>query len=324
MLDRIILHIGMRKTGSKSIQHAMQHCSEAWVAGGVYPLLPPRGEPFKNLYLLIRSRPQEGLQVIQHAVQAAQTAGLKTVLISSEDFYYLPEDRIDAMLTFCLSLARHVEVICCIRPQDEYLQSAYSQYAAAGLWVGNLQDNHNAFLNALQPFLAYSDRLTTWRRDRCMLSVLPITQTDSLAFVCERAGADRSSMDTGPGNRRESIDLLRACVLAGASIATSKGVALHQFHDLNRYVDFRSIFRTGLRSSVNGHGARFDLLRLDQRKAIRARFFEQNEQLTNSDTFLRDVVGNRYEPLTFEAVSPRSVENIVGALATRIAMSAAV
>jgi len=144
-IKRIVIHVGTRKTGSTALQYVIRRKQNECIEQGVAPLVP-KGKHFREFYVSFLHGTSIWNQLIDITIANAQANKCKTVFITSEDLYYLPQWNVAELVYYCQALAEKVEVIAFLRRQDKYLESSYSQYVTAGLWVGNIQENFESFL----------------------------------------------------------------------------------------------------------------------------------------------------------------------------------
>ncbi len=138
---RIILHIGAWKTGSSAIQQFMTGATDALRAHGI--AMPAdaveahgRGRILKRL-----SGSDEDAAVITSELLQLRAEGVRTVVISNEHYWPLPEPAIQRIGARLKAVSDHVEVLIYVRPQEKMWRSLHSQQAkkflvktGAALW----------------------------------------------------------------------------------------------------------------------------------------------------------------------------------------------
>lgn len=135
---KVILHVGMEKAGSTSIQNVLEARAEGLLAQGI---LFPRSvftrmvanQPHRTSghLELLRRIAAEDLGVFEAELAAAE--GAHTLLLSAENIFHHPDDALLARLGDLLSGSR-VEMIAVLRGQDGWLRSYYNEAVANG-WV---------------------------------------------------------------------------------------------------------------------------------------------------------------------------------------------
>ena len=138
---RIILHIGAWKTGSSAIQQFMAGARDALRAHGVAAPADAvdaygRGRIMKKL-----NGTDEAAAVILAEMAQLRAEGVKTLVISNEHYWPLPEEAIKRIGERLKAVSDQVEVLIYVRPQEKMWRSLHSQQAkkfqvktGAALW----------------------------------------------------------------------------------------------------------------------------------------------------------------------------------------------
>jgi len=243
-IKRIVLHVGTRKTGSTTFQNLVRFSTEKFIEGRVFPLIY-KGQQFKEFYYSFLRKTSDWSARIQHAITQAGQADCDSVLITSEDLYYLKPDQISELVTYCRSLAEQVDVIVFLRRQDADLESSYSQYVTAGLYVGNIQENFEGFFSAMRPNLDHATQLGHWQNvcgDQ-MLTVVPYVSGDTVGYLLEFLGLSPTDFVIERANKTKPISLIRSSIYVGEQLAMVFGMKVHAFSNLNKRFDFRGAIR---------------------------------------------------------------------------------
>lgn len=142
-MSRCILHIGMHKTGSSSIQRSLQAVL-ANQQDYVYPAFNDAANHSEPLFSLFTTEPElyaPHINVGRDAeriakfntrhrdilVQSLQDNQGKTVVLSGEDLTRLDAAGLEQLKTFLLGYVDRVEVYGYVRPPRAYMSSAYQQ-----------------------------------------------------------------------------------------------------------------------------------------------------------------------------------------------------
>jgi len=167
MLDRVILHIGTHKTGTTAVQGSLGEASDALLSRGVlYPRSGRRGVGHVELARLAE-HPGEmpgGREGEQELLEEIRAASPGTLVLSAERFTSPVSPRRARWAEWlCTHLdARRVQVIGYVRPQWEYIESAYAQRTKAGVtWVDFERHLHSALADSKYD---YPTVFGAWRR----------------------------------------------------------------------------------------------------------------------------------------------------------------
>lgn len=126
---RIILHIGMQKTGSSTIQrHFRSRHEMLGKAGILYPVVSKNvAHSFlRNQFLQNKRRFRKSLNSIH---EEANTNHIDNIVISTEDFSILNRARVKTLAKIFLKLFQdfHFTVVVYLRRQDKWIESLYRQ-----------------------------------------------------------------------------------------------------------------------------------------------------------------------------------------------------
>ena len=159
----------------------------------------------------------------------------------------MPQWKIAELIYYCESLAEKVEVIAFIRRQDSYLESSYSQYVTVGIWVGNIQNNFENFLNQTINNIDHVSRIQASKKV-CQdnFQVIPYFKANTSDYLFSRLGLDVNLQNDTAVNRRKSLNLIRATVYFEETLAQSYGLPIHRYSDINKHFDFRGRIRNPL------------------------------------------------------------------------------
>lgn len=121
---KIVLHIGMHKTGSTSLQMAFNSNREEYCKRGIY--YPPGQKVWPGHPLVSRWIFAGQLDLVERffktAIENAHTQNCATVLISAERFSLISPERFSILKKF-----GDVRIFCFLRSQEDYLERRYSQ-----------------------------------------------------------------------------------------------------------------------------------------------------------------------------------------------------
>ncbi len=179
MPREILLHIGMTKTGSTSIQHVLHTNRTQLLAQGIfYP-----ASPGENRHILLASGftsfpdllgdidssiwlgRQPKVAIEAHIAEIAEELDnlpdrIDRIIISAEQFsmYSRAERDIRRLRDFLLNFADRCRVVVYLRRQDEHFASLYSQF----LRLGNVHTPDMNRLSAFHHDYDYADFLGRW------------------------------------------------------------------------------------------------------------------------------------------------------------------
>ncbi|WP_372398645.1 hypothetical protein ABMY26_18505 [Azospirillum sp. HJ39] len=217
-----IIHIGAPKTGSTAIQRFLHENRDRLETLGVlYPDVSLRGYGHHDLAFLLGggypawATPQDlPLSELGEALRnAVRTAGVETVLLSSENFYLYPApSALRGLLRSAgLSAEDRISVVCYLRRQDEAHVSWYNQTVKA-------QGNHIDFTASMRRdhgLWDYAERLKPWQAEFGAQSIMlrdygATSADDVLTDFLAAIGFSHASFDLPPirPNGRINRDLL--------------------------------------------------------------------------------------------------------------------
>ena len=128
---KLYLHIGLHKTGTSAIQHALFHAREALAAKGVlYPKSVAWLDHSHHSLLLPFWRKEAFDEPFEQLSAEINASPCSTVLISSELFpnIYTQGDRFTRLWQMVSTLAEEIEVILYVRRQDRLAASVFKQW----------------------------------------------------------------------------------------------------------------------------------------------------------------------------------------------------
>lgn len=326
-IDQLYLHIGTRKTGSTSIQDSLLRAKAALERRGVFVASPP-GQPFRSLYTSFIAGTALWRETLQLAANKLVVSNGHSLVVTAEDYYHLTPEKAVELIDACKAVARNVTVVVFIRRQDQYVDSSYCQYVAAGHWVGNIQENFDRFIAQLSASMDYQKNIQFWTSlvGAQNLRVIPYANGDTAKVFLDLLGAgDLYDSKRAWRNARHPIDLLRASVLIGERIAAAKGLELHSFANLNRHFDFRSKVRSALSTALTGSGARtpaYSVLPEQAYRELAKRFSEANQKIAaqHGTEFSKDFTNfapepaKAYQDLGISHVAPENFGPIISVL----------
>lgn len=222
----LVLHIGMTKTGSTSIQHFLRENREALATRGwLYPRSPGKARHVRlGFYVKSDSElAKTGAWVTgdhpepdvfrrrfprRLAAELAES-GQQRVILSEE--YLWQAGRLDAVRELVAPIARSTRVVVYLRRQDDHLVSAYQQSVRGG---DTQRIDSFAAVRARSLAYDYAGRLAAWQREVAP-DTLVVRRFGSAHFAggslyedfFEAAGIDVPVTELGsPPRRNESLD----------------------------------------------------------------------------------------------------------------------
>jgi hypothetical protein len=224
MVERVVLHLGLHKTGTTSIQAALVDAFEDLIEHRV--LYPRAGRSGPGHALLpeeleCTDSPVTGVPTHVAILEEVRRLRPNTVLISAEDLNRADRPRlVEWARAFCheLSPAR-VDLLVYVRPQWEFIEAVYAEHTKTGTAWGTFEDFLPWALTA--PDFDYVRKLSPWAHafpGRLELRRYPhgLRDGDSVADFWDRVGLDavlpprrRDNPRTG-ARATEMLRLLRA------------------------------------------------------------------------------------------------------------------
>jgi len=199
---RLVIHAGIHRTGTTSLQRTLAKNRAALLAQGVaYPGEAPNHQALA--WELVRG--QSGAREVLALVEGA---GAERVVLSGEDF------AIQTDLAWLAAVAaRHdVRVVFYLRRQDHWLASWYNQHVKWPFDARKSRMDPQAFLAALEDFhwLDYERLLGRWSAvlgaERIGVAVLEKGQVeDATADFLTRAGIDPAGLDLDAERVNDSL-----------------------------------------------------------------------------------------------------------------------
>ena len=206
---RLIIHAGVHRTGTTSIQHLLEINRDTLAAHGVlYPLdyaPTPGGDPrraganHQRLAWALAERTLSGHAARQWLEPLA--AGFETVILSGEDFCAIR----NASFLGPLSEAFDIEAVFYLRRQDDYVNSWYNQHLRWPFDPRHWQQTPREFFDFSPKFywLYYFDLLKNWSDllglGKVRVRVLEKGQvTDVVSDFLELAGLASMPLKHGP------------------------------------------------------------------------------------------------------------------------------
>jgi hypothetical protein len=202
---RLVVHAGIHRTGSTSLQRTLAGNRTALAAQGVaYPGEEANHQPLAwSLH-----RRQSGAREVLALVAAARAAGAGRVILSGEDF------AIHQDLGWLAAVAAQVETraVFYLRRQDHWLMSWYNQHVKWPFDARKSRMDPQAFLATLEDFhwLDYERLLGRWSAvlGEAGLGVAVLEQgqvEDATADFLARAGIDSAGLDLDTERVNDSL-----------------------------------------------------------------------------------------------------------------------
>lgn len=165
MVERLIFHIGDRKSGTTSIQSALlRRIWECPTVRLIYPATFNHTGLAKAFLPKERARKPEALEnrFTRVAEDIAKDPDADVAVISAEAFEDTdPQDLTAAIATHMPQWADRAEVIAYVRPHAERVVSSWAQQVKMGLTSGTLEEFHTGTLSRGRFF--YAPRFGRWR-----------------------------------------------------------------------------------------------------------------------------------------------------------------
>jgi len=145
MVDEVVLHIGMHKTGTTSIQRSLRDFDDGSVRMArlfdenhsipIYSLISKK----KYEYQVHRNHGRTPAQIdelnrqTERDLEAELSLDRQVVVLSGEDIVMLDREEVDSLVTLLKRYAKKVRVLAYIREPSGFASSALQQYVVGGL-----------------------------------------------------------------------------------------------------------------------------------------------------------------------------------------------
>jgi len=217
---RCILHIGMPKTGSSSIQETLDKENE--IEECEYLKIGPSSNHSTIIYSLFSKRPE-----LHHAHRAEhRTKGQveefvryhkeqlrvtltsirsKQYIISGEDILFLDEDELSALRSYLLQFSSEIFVIAYVRPPLSFMQSAFQQNIKEGDLRFGIAGYYPQYRNRFEKF----DRV--FGRDNVLLIKFhpdSLLAGDVVVDFCHRIGISIKNKNIPRVNESISLEVI--------------------------------------------------------------------------------------------------------------------
>jgi hypothetical protein len=221
---RLILHAGIHRTGTTSIQQALFYNAASLLRAGILYPKPMDGSNAINHQRLAWDISERQIELPELSEWAASLAQIDahTVILSAEDFCRIRN------LDFleCFSAHFEIEVAMYLRRQDIWVNSWYNQHVKWPFDPVLSRCTPQQFLGHLPKFhwLNYFNTLERWcnaiGRDRTHIGILEKGQIqDPLADLCEFCGVDFVLEQFSNSRANESLPAEQISILRGLGMA---------------------------------------------------------------------------------------------------------
>ncbi|WP_157944632.1 hypothetical protein [Mangrovicella endophytica] len=215
---KLVIHIGVHKTGTSALQGLLHTNRERLRSQGVW-YDPPEGEK-NHSSRVFHFRPGETYspEIFRDRLKAISDQGCPLYLMSSEMFVEAPFD----MEAFARSIRGFkTEVIAYLCASDDLLVSAYNQVVRAGTRLEPLQDK--------RPYdPTYRASLTQWISDQWKLTLAPYDPKqwpgqNIFLDLLSMLGVSADGMDT-EGRQEDANRSLPAPLIEAVRVANMVGI----------------------------------------------------------------------------------------------------
>lgn len=230
---KLLLHIGSHKTASTSIQHFCVLNRDLLKSHGfLYPKNKDSAYVFNFLAAqLAFGKADLTKRYLQEARDKAERENCNTVVISAESFYAMTwffldvqgksregdywqnEESLIKELSKCCDGYDEVEVVCYLRPQDDFAASLYNQFVKNTFGIS---EAYEEFTEKASPVFDYERHVQLWTNifgvDSVSLRNFSACKEDITKDFCEeflsRDCFDKAEKKTDYSNTRLSRDVL--------------------------------------------------------------------------------------------------------------------
>ncbi len=217
-MKKCVVHIGMHKTGTTSIQNSLHRFSDT---SFYYANIGASGNHSVAIYSMLTARPEnhlgnrhrspamlaEYIQNVQNDLcHSLSAAGSRTLIISGEDIGQLQEDALIRLRDLLLGDRDEIQILGYVRPPKSFVSSAFQQQVRSGgisrIDLGKLYRNYR---NSFEKF----DRI--FGRDAVTLKLFDrqaLVGGDSVLDFCATLGIDFPASRISRHNESISRELL--------------------------------------------------------------------------------------------------------------------
>jgi hypothetical protein len=221
---RLILHAGIHRTGTTSIQQALFYNADSLLSAGIlYPKPMDGGNAINHQRLAWDiSEDKVALPALRDWAASLAQTDARTVILSAEDFCRIKN------LDFvkCFSDHFNVEVAIYLRRQDIWVNSWYNQHVKWPFDEQLARGTPQQFLGHLQEFhwLKYYDVLDRWSKavgkERIHIGVLEKGQIeDPRADLCDFCGVNIVLENYAGSRANESLPAAQISILRNLEMA---------------------------------------------------------------------------------------------------------
>ena len=210
-----VIHAGMPKAASTTIQRTLAHNRETLAAGGVlYPETPAGDAAHRALHAELAGILSPGAADPWRALAGElERSECRSVILSCEDFFFLNVSEIArfAGIVKGIDPSARVSIVIVMRRQDAWLESWYNQSVKAKLirYPGGILDLLDTW-QYMPGILRYAERLSDWRTAFAAadIQVLDLAGTGGRVVdrVCAAAGLDGIRLEA-PSNLAGNVSL---------------------------------------------------------------------------------------------------------------------
>jgi hypothetical protein len=219
-MTRYILHIGLHKTGTSSLQAYLSSRRQMLLEHGVdFPLVgrvPQGSQAHRHVVAWFRGQTREYPPGFGEQIPGGLTE-CDTCILSSEDFYFCSGGIIDAIAT---ALGTDADVICYLREPVSHVISMYKEHLKRPVSESFPQfiESYRAAMLADSGFsyYSYSRNLADWRRHFRVVAA-PYRREGMIADFVTRSGLDLHD-DMSKADIRENTSLPEDAIMLQLAI----------------------------------------------------------------------------------------------------------
>lgn len=228
--DRLVLHAGMHKTGSSSIQHRLAAGGEGFHyvdlgrgpnhSGGMYTAFS--SEPEKYHFLRRQGVPAAQAHVLGAEIRSRLAAELGSDgpglrIVSGEDMSTIDPEGLARLRDFVAPLAGKTRILAYVRPPRSFMESAFQQRVRGGMGLLNFASLYPMYRKR---FLRFEETFGRARVGLVPFDVAAFPGGDVVADFCGRLGIPApagSRLELNRAHSRRATSLLFAYRRFGAA-----------------------------------------------------------------------------------------------------------
>ncbi|MCJ1903413.1 sulfotransferase domain-containing protein [Paracoccus versutus] len=319
MNKQLILHIGMGKTGTSSIQEAFSANSDDLRTQGVcylgmwFDAINPDYAGIDKQINFFSLPPEDMVKAARKLCAFVQASNCRKFIVSNESLWGRPVE----LEPFIRELLKDIDVkiIAYVRDPKEWLPSAYTQW---GIYDRLTKNSTRDYQNAVASFINWYNPVYEWhKRMGDIISIRKYTpRVDAVADFSKALGVDLKCEIQKVNERRKAADLLLRAIFNDRfqgrtpprlfeEYMLDKNTKVHGLRrSLKRYFDYSST-----QEAISQNGKVFDFIK--SKYGISFDEGEKKSEPLNENEVRNDVIDIMMEIMVSQSIRIRNLEAAV-------------